>query len=376
MAEITRLRQERDKNKPLYKGHCPDLDSTSYDVWKRQWKNWRSQTCLTAGQVAHATMEVIRDDNKHKKGLSTLIWRQMADQNQDSLTCEEIETFLDTQFEVDSYEETFKAWRAFIQTTIRPGEPYSDFTLRWSNAWLTLQRKDESISLSQATLATILRDAANLDEATVRTLRAAVKFKNQDRSQNTDALKDTVKVINNICAGQKAKAPAQQQVKLVTANGTAEVQYDGHCLWINGEEAIAKSQYDILVAEAKKGIKPKTGKPTKGKKGDGKDRALDPKKKEAAEKLKHIKCYGCGEFGHYKTNCPNADNHDSNIINENFKLSREELEEMMFKQGCLGVWEDQGFTEGEEEDSSSSSEEPYGLVLDRLENSDDHQLLA
>merc|ERR1711994_264039 len=314
MAEITRLRQERDKNKPLYKGHCPDLDSTSYDVWKRQWKNWRSQTCLTAGQVAHATMEVIRDDNKHKKGLSTLIWRQMADQDQDSLTCEEIETFLDTQFEVDSYEETFKAWRAFIQTTIRPGEPYSDFTLRWSNAWLTLQRKDESISLSQATLATILRDAANLDEATVRTLRAAVKFKNQDGSQNTDALKDTVKVINNICAGQKAKA---------------------------------QSQHDILVAEAKKGVKPKTGKPIKGKKGDGKDRALDPKKKEAAEKLKHIKCYGCGEFGHYKTNCPNADNHDSNIINENIKLSREELEEMMFKQGCLGVWEDQRFTEDE-----------------------------
>ena len=90
MAEITRLRQERDKNKPLYKGHCPDLDSTSYDVWKRQWRNWRTQTCLTAGQVAHATMEVIRDDNKHKKGLSTLMWRQMADQNQDSLTCEEM----------------------------------------------------------------------------------------------------------------------------------------------------------------------------------------------------------------------------------------------------------------------------------------------
>ena len=127
---VNRLRSEWVKNKALYKGRCPDLDATSYDVWKKQWKNWRAETCLTLGQVANATMEVIRDDNKHKKGLSTLMWRQMEQRDQTSLTCEEIGTFLDLQFEVDAYEETFKAWRAFIQTVIKPNESYSDFTLR------------------------------------------------------------------------------------------------------------------------------------------------------------------------------------------------------------------------------------------------------
>ena len=95
-----------------------------------------------------------------------------------------------------------------------------------------LAHPPEDIKLSAATLATILRDAANLDEATVSALRAAVKFESDAAVENKEALKETVKVINTICAGQRAKGPAQQQVKLVTANGSAEVQYDGQCLWI------------------------------------------------------------------------------------------------------------------------------------------------
>ena len=59
-----------------------------------------------------------------------------------------------------------------------------------------------------------------------------MKFESDAAVENKEALKETVKVINTICAGQRAKGPAQQQVKLVTANGSAEVQYDGQCLWI------------------------------------------------------------------------------------------------------------------------------------------------
>ena len=118
-----------------------------------------------------------------------------------------------------------------------------------------LAHPPEDIKLSAATLATILQDAANLDKATVRVLRAAMKFETKAGVENKDTLKETVKVINSICAVQRAKAPAEQQAKLVTANGSAEVQYNSQCLWINGEKEIAQSQHNILVAEAKKNAK-------------------------------------------------------------------------------------------------------------------------
>ena len=349
LAEVIKLRAERDKNKVLYKGSCPSLDDASYDVWKRQWKNWRNQTCLTPGQQAHATMAVISDENKHKKGLSTLMWRQMADEGKDELTCDEVEKFLDEQFAVDSYEDTFNAWRAFITTVIRPNESYPDFTLRWRNAWLVLQRKDKNIRMSVSILVNILRDAAALDEPTVRALRAAVQLEKAgptgEMQENKEALSETIKVINSICAGQKAKAPTQQQVKLVTAMGTADVQYDGQCFWVNGDKMIPTAEHDILVAEAKK----KFGKNAKKKQEEAKkkkDKEAD--KSKDAERLKHIKCYGCGEFGHYKTNCPKeTEDHESNLVQENIEVTARELDDLLFRQGCLEVEEDLSFSDDE-----------------------------
>lgn len=89
-------------------------------------------------------------------------------------------------------------------------------------------------------LAMMPREAANLDATTVRAVRAAAKWKKDDGSENEEVLKETFKVINNICARMKAAAPVQQSVKLSTATGTAEIQYDGQCLWVNGDKMISQ----------------------------------------------------------------------------------------------------------------------------------------
>ena len=64
-------------------------------------------TRMTDSQQADATLKTITNDNKAKKGLSTLLWRTLADKNRASPSCEDIKKFLDEQFNKDSYEETW-----------------------------------------------------------------------------------------------------------------------------------------------------------------------------------------------------------------------------------------------------------------------------
>ena len=366
--EVNRARRERDNNKILYRGQAPSLDEVdSYEIWVRKWQFWRNATSLTPKQQAQDTIARIKNDHKIKPGLSDLLFRTLTEEQLANPSCDDLKKFLDEQFNVDEYGEIWELFKTFIRCEIKPGEKIQDFTLRFDSAYKALSRKDPSSTVSERVKAMMLRDAAKLDTTALMSVRSNVKWK-KDGVANADVYKETITAMNEICAGAKFKAPAVQQVKLVTDQGIKEVQYDGMCLYMDGEQMIPLQQHEMLMTQAK----------AKAKKGNTKKKAAGEKSGEKTEKsgqekfserekerLKGIKCFGCQKFGHYKSNCPEA-GEESNIVSENYD---EDMENFV---GGWGV----GYTLAVEEDFGLTVEEMQQIIeARRREEEDDYSLL-
>ena len=355
-AEVTKARRERDNNKVLYRGQCPDFDDVeSYEIWQRKWSFWRNATSLTERQQAQETISRIRNDHKIKPGLSDLLFRTLTEDQLSNPSCSDLKTFLDEQFNVDEYGDIWELFKTFMNCEIKPGERIQDFTLRFDSAYKALIRKDPNSSMSERVKAMMVRHAAKLETTALMSIRANVRWKKQDGTANGEVYKETIQAMNEICAGNKFKAPSVHQVKLVTAGGTREVQYDGVCLYMDGEQMMPFQQHEMLMTQAKKPVrqrKKKAGEKAGEKTGQDFTEKLTEKEKE---RLKGIKCFGCQKFGHYKSNCPDqkdGEEHENHIVTEaydediggfttswgvgytlaveeSFGLSEEEMEQIM-----------------------------------------------
>ena len=367
--EVEKARRERDNNKVLYRGAPPTLDDVdSYEIWLRKWQFWRNATSLTASQQAQDTISRIRNDHKIKPGLSDLLFRTLTETQLQNPSCDDIKKFLDEQFAVDQYGEIWDLFKSFMNCEIKPGEQMGHFTLRFDSAYKALTRKDSDCTLSEQIKAMMLRYAAKLDTTALMSVRSNVKWKTDGGTANKNVYKETINAMNEICAGHKYKAPAVHQVKLVTDQGTREVQYDGMCLYMDGEQMIPFQQHEMLMAQAKKPAGKKPGKKlaAAGKAGEkvektGQDKFMEREK----ERLKGIKCFGCQKMGHYKSNCPEReDNHENNVITE---CCDESL------RGFAGGW---GYTLAVEEDFGLTEEEVERIIeMRRREEEEDYNSL-
>ena len=130
-AEELRSRAE-DCKIVQFKGPPPDLDDCeNYTLWKRKLKLWKKATCLSDTQQAAILMQSIRDDQKIKKGLSTLMLQTMEDSELDNPTMENVEKFLDDQLDIDEYGEIWRTFRVLMTCEIKPGEKHQEFTARF-----------------------------------------------------------------------------------------------------------------------------------------------------------------------------------------------------------------------------------------------------
>ena len=345
----------------VYKGGCPEFRGLTYRIWKLRWAQWmRSASVLSDAQMVTETLKVIRDDHPDKTGIHTLFWSSLTPEQQLNPTIEILRSFLDEQFDTDERQEIFEDFVEWTQMKIRPGEAYHDFITRWTNARLKVSARLPGINIPDIVLVMLLRKGAQLDDATMRSIRAAVKWFNPDQSPNTDVLKQTIAAIKEVCTGQRAKAPPTASVKLVTAAGQTEIQYDGHQLWCDGDAMVTATHMDAQVHIASS-ANARRRRPKPGEKGkDGKDGKTDGKKNQegAKQNLMHIKCFSCGEFGHYKTQCPKhvhttPHNHrttDGACLITESPVTQAEIDQLAedIRTGeCLNVQENLAFTEEE-----------------------------
>ena len=339
--EVLKARRERD-SKVLYRGQAPSLDEAdSYEIWVRKWQFWRNATSLTASQQAQDTIARIHNNHKIKPGLSDLLFRTLTEDQLSNPSCDDLKKFLDEQFNIDEYGEVWELFKAFIRCEIRPGEKIQDFTLRFDSAYKALIRKDPTSTVSERVKAMMLRDAAKLDTTALMSIRTNVKWK-KDGTANGDVYKETIAAMNEICAGAKFKAPAVQQVKLVTDRGNTEIQYDGMCLYMDGQQMIPVQQHEMLMTQAK-GKGKKSKKKADGEKTESEKTGQSKHKEKEKERLKGIKCFGCQKFGHYKSNCPEA-GEESNIVTETFDRDLKDLAGDWSVGHTLAVEEDYGLT--------------------------------
>ena len=314
-AEVTKARQERDNKKVQFKTHPPSLDDCpTYVIYKRKLKVWKSATCLEDRQQAALIMNEMRDDHKIKKDLSTLMYRTLTDAEIENPTTKRIEEFLDEQLNLDEYGDTWSLFKEFIETSIKPGEKYEEFTTRFDSAYKALVRKDSDCSISNNLLAMFIRYAARLPTVTLMSVRGNVRWKNQDKTANKEVYSETIAAINEICAGEVHKSSGSQQIKLTTAAGEVNlVQYRGECLYVNREPVITQSQHDVLMAEQKKKNKP-GGKKTRTDKKVGFNESGE--EETVKTRLSKVRCFECQQYGHYRSNCPDQDSQDNHFVEE------------------------------------------------------------
>ena len=357
------------------------MQGLPFRIWKLRWNQWMRSACvLSDAQMVTETLKVIRDSHPERPGIQTLFWQSLPQERQDNPTIKDLRTFLEDQFTVDESQEIYEDFVEFIMMKIKPGEPYHDYIIRWTNSRLRVEARIPGIKIPDIILVMLLRRGAQLDDATMRSIRAAVKWYNEEGAPNTDVLKQTVQAIKEVCTGQRAKAPATASVKLVTAGGQTEIQYDGRQIWCDGDAMVTAAQMEVNIANA--ALPPRRRKTKPGQ--EGKDGRADGKKKQEVPKpnLMHIRCFSCQELGHYKTQCPKHSltaphNHRNTdgacITQETVTVTKEEmekLEEDIRKGECLNVQESLAFTEEEMKairEAREAEEEVFDQKLEDVE---------
>ena len=327
---VTQARQQRDNKTVHLKVPPPDLNvETSYTIWKRKLKTWQKMTCLNDVQQACTIMTDLRDDCKLKPGISTLLFRTLTEAEVENPTTKRVLEFLDEQLNLDQYGEIWDLFRNFITVEIKPDEKFQDFTARFQSAYQALVKKDPDCSMSEKVLAMFLRHAARLDTSMLMNVRTNVKWKDAAGNANKEVFKDTIKVINEIMAGEKFASKGSQQVRLTAATGEVHmVQYIGDKLYDNEDQMISMKQHAVLMAEVKP-IKPRRPRKKKvGFKNPLEENSTGAKPKELAK----IKCYNCQQMGHYKTNCPLLDD-ENHLIQESYCVEDIEEEQLAEQDG-------------------------------------------
>ena len=318
---VTEARRQRDNKTVVVKTPPPDLNNeSSYAIWKRKLKTWQRMTCLDDVQQACTIMADLRDDCKLKPGISTLMYRTLTEDEVENPTTERVLQFLDEQLNLDQYGEIWDLFRDFITVEIRPNEKFQDYTARFESAYQALVKKDADCSMSEKVLAMFLRHTARLDTSMLMNVRTNVKWKKADGSTNKEVFKDTIKVINEIMAGEKFHSRGSQQVKLTSATGEVHmVQFVGDKLYDNEEQMISMKQHTVLVAQSTKPKKPKKPKKVGGFANPverGGDTGAGAGTGGAKSKdINKVRCYQCQQLGHYKSNCPFLED-ESHFIEE------------------------------------------------------------
>ena len=352
--EIKKARRQRDnKSSQGYRGPPPSLDECeNYPIFKRKLNVWKSTTGLSDTQQAGVVMMEIRDDHKMKKGLSTLMFRTLTDEQIASPTMKIITDFLDEQLNQDEYSEVWELFMVLVKCEIKAGERYQDFTARFDSAYKALHQKDSGCSFPERILAMMIRVAAKLDSQTLMNVRSNVRWKKDDGTANKEVYKETISAINEICAGDVSKNISGHQIKLTTALGEEKtLQYRGDCLFVNGEQVIEVKEHEMLMAQAKKNLKPKKKVPKKTGKKDGKD--SDSKEKKDKPDYSKIKCFNCHRYGHFRSVCPElSEGDEENHFGEALMVEEDEWSEEQMQELRRLVTED-----GDEEEDFFDCEE-------------------
>ena len=126
--------------------------------------------------------------------------------------------------------------KEFIECSIQPGEKYKEFTTRFDSVYKALVRKNTNCSISNNLLPMFIRHAAKLPNTTKIIMRSNVRWKNQDKTVNTEVYNKTIAAMNEICCGERHRSTSSQQIKVTATIGEVNmVQYKGECLYINGD---------------------------------------------------------------------------------------------------------------------------------------------
>ena len=318
--EVRKARRQRDnKSTQGYRGPPPTLDECeSYPIFKKKLGVWKTTTCLTDSQQAGVVMMELRDDHKMKKGLATLMFRTLSDQQIANPTMKTITDFLDEQLNLDEYSEIWDLYTSLVRCEIKAGEKYQDFTARFDSSYKALLQKDAGCTISERVLAMMIRVAAKLDSQTLMNVRSNVRWKKQDGTANEDVYKQTIVAINEICAGDVSKNINSHQIKLTTALGEEKsLQYRGDCLYVDGEQMIEMKQHTVLLTQAKgkgpKKMKKKTNTKTPEPKAEAK---AEDNKTKAKPDYSKIKCFNCHKYGHFRSVCPEATDEETQVVDE------------------------------------------------------------
>ena len=279
----------------LWKGEPPSLDeSEDYGVWKKKLKVWQMATGLDNKQQAAAVIQGISDDHKyHKKGLLSLLMGTLSDGEIDSLTMERVIQFLDGQLLGSTEEKTFGAYVDFIDCVIKPGEKYENFIIRFETLYQKLVKRDNDITIPGKILAMQVMRAAKLPQAWLISVRANVKWDEDEVYENTK------KAINRICHGEINKPSGSAQVKLTTDEGAFEIKREGGCFIINEEKLYTAAEAEMYLTGGRGRGNGKGGGRTQRGRGGPADRGGGRGDKSAKE----LTCWTCGKPGHKAAKC-------------------------------------------------------------------------